>query len=281
MPPDAESLAQFISEETGLHFEGRSGRDEDNQPWIELTPAGHRAAQTFTIQTTIGWRSLEVDFLLGGFAKELLAGMSRPDEAGQTLFDVVLSKCVADQAEVQMELNGQQRDFSDPAIWTEEWHRMTLQIRRRMLPINAGDEEVDFQLVSIWTGRMAAAAVAILPLERPDENTPEPDHEGLPEGAKVRVEVNRYERDRRNRAAALAIHGYACKCCDIDMGELYGSAAAGLIEVHHVTPVSVLGPGYVINPATDLLPLCPNCHAVAHRRTPPFSVMEIRQMLGG
>ena len=65
-----------------------------------------------------------------------------------------------------------------------------------------------------------------------------------------------------NRAAALAIHGYLCKACDLDMGLRYGPAAAGLIEVHHVTPVSASGPGYIIDPKSDLVPLCPNCHFV-------------------
>jgi 5-methylcytosine-specific restriction protein A len=90
--------------------------------------------------------------------------------------------------------------------------------------------------------------------------------------------VNRYERDRRNRAAALAIHGYVCKACDLEMSDRYGPDAAGLIEVHHVTPVSEVGPGYIIDPRTDLVPLCPNCHSVAHRRSPPFSVDELRDM---
>lgn len=91
--------------------------------------------------------------------------------------------------------------------------------------------------------------------------------------------MNRYERDRRNRAAALAIHGYSCKSCGTDMSALYGQAAIGLIEVHHVTPVSVLGPGYRINPMTDLVPLCPNCHSVVHRRCPPYSIAEVQAML--
>lgn len=63
------------------------------------------------------------------------------------------------------------------------------------------------------------------------------------------------------------------------MGERYGSAAAGLIEVHHVTPVSQLGEDYIIDPRTDLMPLCPNCHSVAHRRNPPFSIDDLREML--
>lgn len=102
------------------------------------------------------------------------------------------------------------------------------------------------------------------------------DLSGFPEGAKLPITVNRYERDRRNRAAALAIHGFRCKACDRLMSDHYGEIAATLIEVHHLTPVSELGPGYIINPATDLAPLCPNCHAVAHLRSPPFTVEELR-----
>src|SRR5690606_9654551 len=97
--------------------------------------------------------------------------------------------------------------------------------------------------------------------------------------AKTAVLVNRYERDRRNRAAALAIHGHVCKACDADLGVNYGSAADGLVEIHHLTPVSQLGPDYIINPITDLIPLCPNCHAVAHRRDPPYSVIELKKMI--
>ncbi|ARP65531.1 hypothetical protein A9K65_020780 [Mesorhizobium sp. WSM1497] len=118
--------------------------------------------------------------------------------------------------------------------------------------------------------------LALLPLE-PIEEPENPL--GLPEGAVSRIEVNRYERDRRNRAAALAIHGLSCKACELDMSKRYGAAAAGFIEVHHTTPVSTVGAGYIINPRTDLLPLCPNCHGVAHRRTPPYSLEEIRLML--
>ena len=39
------------------------------------------------------------------------------------------------------------------------------------------------------------------------------------------------------------------------MSEEYGDIAATLIEVHHTTPVHTLGPGYVINPEADLVPL--------------------------
>jgi 5-methylcytosine-specific restriction protein A len=63
------------------------------------------------------------------------------------------------------------------------------------------------------------------------------------------------------------------------MGDKYGKVAEGFIEIHHLTPVSQLGPGYVIDPMNDLAPLCPNCHSIAHRRMPPFSIEEIRGFL--
>lgn len=278
-PPDPTSIARHVSNETGLHFNGRHGRTPDGHHWIELSPAEHRAAETFTIRTTIGWRSVDVVFQLGSFAVDLLAQISRPDETGRSLFGIILEEGANDGAAVDLQINGEAHDFQDPEIWTLEWERVELHVRRGMLPINAGDAEVDEHIVHLWTSRMAAAVLAVLPLEPVEEGAAERDFEGLPEGAKVRVEVNRYERDRRNRAAALAIHGNLCKACDADMAALYGEAAAGLIEVHHVTPVSVLGPEYRINPATDLVPLCPNCHSVVHRRQPPYSVAEVRSML--
>ena len=33
--------------------------------------------------------------------------------------------------------------------------------------------------------------------------------------------------------------------------------------------------GYDVDPINDLMPVCPNCHAMLHRRTPPFSVEEL------
>jgi 5-methylcytosine-specific restriction protein A len=63
------------------------------------------------------------------------------------------------------------------------------------------------------------------------------------------------------------------------MVDRYGAVADGLIHVHHTKPVSQLGSGYVIDPAKDLVPLCPNCHAVAHCDDPPLSVLAIRELL--
>jgi 5-methylcytosine-specific restriction protein A len=34
-----------------------------------------------------------------------------------------------------------------------------------------------------------------------------------------------------------------------------------------------------VNPRTDLLPICPNCHYIVHRRDPPYSVPEMKKIM--
>jgi len=85
-----------------------------------------------------------------------------------------------------------------------------------------------------------------------------------------------YERNPEARIACLSHHGYACKACGMSLEIAYGSIAREFIHVHHLSQISDAGGQREVNPVLDLVPLCPNCHAVAHRRSPPFSVEELR-----
>ena len=99
------------------------------------------------------------------------------------------------------------------------------------------------------------------------------------EGAKKTIVVNAYERSEKARAACLAAHGTACACCGMEFGKVYGSIAAGYIHVHHTKPLSGIGEEYEVDPVEHLRPICPNCHAVAHLRTSPFSIDKVKSML--
>ena len=105
--------------------------------------------------------------------------------------------------------------------------------------------------------------------------------EGFPEGAVSKITVNRYERDPRNRMAAIKMHGYKCMACDFDFSQKYGPLGEDYIVVHHLTPVSQMGENYVVNPETDLNPLCANCHAMVHRQNPPLLPSELRRIIQG
>lgn len=273
---DPRALAEAVSIETGLGFIGSEGRTSEGVRWLELIPAGHPAGQTFAIRVEIGWRRIDVRFRLGSFASELMSSVRSADESGRRVFRSVLDACSSAGADVTLNLNGATRSHKDDAVWDESWRSFGFAVGKGMLAINEGNDTADMRLIEEWTTRVAAAVIALLPVEKDVEDSF--DAHGLP-GARMRIEFNRYERDRRNRAAALAIHGHRCMACGIDMAERYGPVAEGLIEVHHIMPVSEVGSGYIINPKSDLVPLCPDCHSVAHRRLPPYSIQELQNML--
>jgi 5-methylcytosine-specific restriction protein A len=95
----------------------------------------------------------------------------------------------------------------------------------------------------------------------------------------VRVLVNRYERSYANRMNCLAVLGHSCLACGFNFEKTYGDIGEGFIHVHHVTPVSQMIAGYVVDPARDLVPLCPNCHAMVHTSSPPLSVEQLKLIL--
>ncbi len=103
--------------------------------------------------------------------------------------------------------------------------------------------------------------------------------DGEMEGAISFALIKRRERNRRNRLLSLRIHGFVCKCCGLDPKRRYGEAG-GILEVHHIQPLSNLSVPREYDPALDLVPLCPNCHRAIHTRKPiPFSVEELREFL--
>lgn len=101
------------------------------------------------------------------------------------------------------------------------------------------------------------------------------------EGAKKRITVNAYERDPQARRACISHHGAVCKCCGFDFEKTYGEHGKGFIHVHHIRPLTTLGEGYRIDPVTELIPLCPNCHAMIHRgnESRPLAVEELRRLM--
>jgi len=97
------------------------------------------------------------------------------------------------------------------------------------------------------------------------------------EGARVSVNINAYERNPKARAACIAYHGDVCAVCGFDFARAYGDIGDGFIHVHHVVPIGKIGREYKIDPIKDLIPVCPNCHAMIHRTEPPLPVDQLRQ----
>lgn len=88
-----------------------------------------------------------------------------------------------------------------------------------------------------------------------------------------------YERKPENRRKAIEIHGPQCKVCGFDFEKHYGELGVGFIEIHHCKPLATIGEEVVVNPVTDLIPLCSNCHRMIHRiRDKLLTIEEMRDI---
>lgn len=112
------------------------------------------------------------------------------------------------------------------------------------------------------------------------EEIPGLDRGPFAEGTASRILVNRYERDPKARRRCIEHHGDNCLACGFAFGAAYGEEFKGVITVHHLKPLSTVRAKYTVDPIKDLVPLCANCHLLVHQRTPPYTVAEIRRMLG-
>lgn len=86
------------------------------------------------------------------------------------------------------------------------------------------------------------------------------------------------------RAACLAAKGTRCIVCEKDSVEIYG--IPGIVHVHHLDPLSESTGSHEVDPVEDLVPVCPNCHAVIHSKKcrdgepSVYTPNEVRAMLG-
>lgn len=99
------------------------------------------------------------------------------------------------------------------------------------------------------------------------------------EGATIPVTVNSYERNLVARKACLAHYGYACVVCGFNFSTVYGPLGEDYIHVHHLVPLSEIGKSYVVDPIADLRPVCPNCHAMLHRKTTALTIRQLATLL--
>ncbi len=110
----------------------------------------------------------------------------------------------------------------------------------------------------------------------PEEITP---NEALIEGASTAISVNSYERSRLARQKCLEHHGYACNVCGFDFEKHYGRIGRRYMHVHHVVPLAEIKKEYVVDPVNDLVPICPNCHAMIHSTRPALRVEQLKAHL--
>lgn len=100
------------------------------------------------------------------------------------------------------------------------------------------------------------------------------------EGKKRVCYTTRYERSAKNRIRAIKKHGTVCQGCGFDFEKTYGEIGKGYIEVHHIKQLSEENGAVEINPETDLICVCANCHRIIHKRKDKvLSLKELQNLL--
>jgi len=99
------------------------------------------------------------------------------------------------------------------------------------------------------------------------------------EGNPKKITITTYKRNSYAKRVCLEYYGYDCFICGFNFEKKFGRLGKGFIHVHHLKPLSEIGREYEINPIKDLRPVCANCHAMLHRRNPPYSIKELKEIL--
>jgi 5-methylcytosine-specific restriction protein A len=105
-----------------------------------------------------------------------------------------------------------------------------------------------------------------------------PSTDSYREGAATQVLVNGYERNEQARRACIEHFGAVCQVCRFDFSQFYGPMGRGVIHVHHLAQLAHRDGEYEVDPIRDLIPVCPNCHAMIHLTREPLAI-EVLQAL--
>jgi 5-methylcytosine-specific restriction protein A len=99
------------------------------------------------------------------------------------------------------------------------------------------------------------------------------------EGSTTRISVNRFERSNKARNICISNHKAVCNVCGFNFEKKYGQIGKGFIHVHHLVELSTINKKYHVDPEKDLIPVCPNCHAMLHAKTPPYTITELQHII--
>lgn len=127
---------------------------------------------------------------------------------------------------------------------------------------------------------IALEKTSLMPPDRllPDE-IPNNIAGALFEGVKKTVIVNSYERNTKARELCIKHWQAICSVCNFEFEKIYGELGKHFIHVHHLIPIWEIGKSYQVDPINDLRPVCPNCHAMLHKKEPPLKIEELKSII--
>lgn len=259
---------------------------EQGEPCFYITPK-NEAKEFFSIK--ISFRKIvmnqfpdehnvriAVEFFPQPFSVKFVYSIAKqPDEAKQKFINFA-SLLEKKGASLMVQVNGTAINTSSFLEWPSTWESLSAKATTK--PVEIMDETDYANAAKDFGSLMTGMFISFTDIATENRGDPITGYE---EGNIIRYEGIKYERNRINRKLCIENCGWRCMVCGFDFKEKYGPLGEGFIEVHHIVPVSELGENYVIDPVKDLIPVCPNCHAMLHRRNPPLKPEELKEILDG
>jgi 5-methylcytosine-specific restriction enzyme A len=233
----------------------------------------------YSFRITTYSKRFDVQFIPDNYARRLLDEMAK-NTIGHIQFSKLAQAISSTSCILTLKINDQKMPIMDPNAWPKEWRRLEISLQRYSDSFEPENVATMERAILDCAGKFCSMVILLMPIEQVT-NYASPDIRGLPEGAKMRIEVNKYERNPINREACIVVNGMLCQVCGFNFEEKYGSLGKNFIHVHHIIPVSKIEANYMIDPISDLIPVCPNCHAMIHRENPPLSVERLREIIAG
>ena len=262
----AKIIENYLEDVFDIPFEVFEGKDRQDV-WFTIKPH-NEGKELFVLKIKI---KNQIRLIIEVIPEEY-AGFSIRDMAAASLlkkemFAEYAKRLKELKAKIDFFINDSACDILNPATWPQNWTGYRLRVTRS--PICSDEEQLnEIEVVYTWSTIITGMFLSLLDVELLEDVE-------YQEGGRKRIEANRYERNPANRELCLSVNGYKCKICDFDFEKTYGEFGRHYIHVHHIEPISNFEEAYVINPVKDLIPVCPNCHAILHRTDPPLLPEEL------
>jgi 5-methylcytosine-specific restriction protein A len=235
----------------------------DHEYELKIRLAQIPAPHGFTMRIYDNYLSWKVELHLDVFTAPLISAMQNRYEERKLGLESYLELARAKNNLFLLKING----TSDLAPTSEDWNEIDFVLAKSYF-------SEDSEFASLSAVILDFMCIVLFLIIEDTEWTANTDV-GHVEGAIYSEIVKRYERSRYNRALCLKYYGFMCRGCGDQLAEKYGPIGTDVIHVHHIVPVSAMGGSYQLNPIKDLIPLCPNCHNIVHKKNPPMAIAEL------
>jgi len=270
-------LGLMLSAHHGLNIVASSSHDDKDRT-VHSYPADIEKSESFQIVTHLGRNRIRTALEWGNFAADTINSVSLSNSDGSRVFGEYARYLKGKGAKLTLKINDYPEDPENMNHEGGQIRGFELQLSSPVIDLSDPNEDQLIERAFEWSSPLWGMMLSILPTEAMESEVQELES-GLPEGARTRVEVNRYERSRKYRNLCLTVLGASCKVCEFNFGDTFGALGEGYMHVHHLIPVSGMPQDYQFDPLKDLVPVCPNCHSMLHKEDPPLSIEKLKTIM--